>query len=255
MARAQISGFTVLTGSRILVPSQIATIEPGVELPVVGTIEVAIEMATVGTIVAGAITASIEGGVTDLTKYVGTVDSVGTIKSGVINKVEAIDLIGSISEGKVTASISGGILNQVGSIVTSGTIPISIDDYKKNIPVLPTSYYSTPHTDETLTGAAGTVSGLSGSIDLTGIDYSSIAALLNIKGPFTGSIKFTFSEIEPQTKAEVGSLAESSWIDSPTTLSLAIDPFRSREARLGWYVANGTLTGTVAGVYTTIIGK
>ena len=177
---------------------------------------------------------------------------IGSISSGVVDQ---IGLVGSIAEGKITGSISGGVLNQVGSIVTSGTIPISIDDYKKSIPVLPTSYYSTPHSGATLTGAAGTVSGLSGSVDLTGIDYPSIAALLNIQGPFTGSIKFILSEIEPQTKAEVGSLAESSWMDSPSTMLLPIDPFRSTEARLGWYVAYGTLTGTIAGVYTTIIGK
>ena len=157
--------------------------------------------------------------------------------------------------GTFVGSISSGILNQVGSIVTAGTIPISIDDYKKSIPVLPTSYYSTPHSGATLTGAAGTISGLSGSVDLTGIDYPSIVALLNVQGPFTGSIKFTLGEVEPQTKAEVGSLAESSWIDSPSALLLPIDPFRSTEARLGWYVAYGTLTGTIAGVYTTIIGK
>jgi hypothetical protein len=39
MPRAQISGYTVISGSRILVPTEIATIDSAVVLPVTGTVE------------------------------------------------------------------------------------------------------------------------------------------------------------------------------------------------------------------------
>jgi len=126
LPRAQITGFAVISGARILVPTQLATIEAGVALPVVGTLDLAVELATIGTIVSGAMTASISGGV---------FDALGTV-----------DLVGSVAEGKVTASIIGGTLESVGvvgSLQTSGTLPVEIAQSKIPVPVNIQGYAAT----------------------------------------------------------------------------------------------------------------
>lgn len=128
MTRAQITGYTVLSGSRILVPSHIATIEPTVRLPVVGTLDIAIELATVGTIVSGNMTASVSSGVLDRVGQVGTVNlldtvnRVGSITSGVVDQARFVGTIGTIVGGKVTASVSSGVVDQARYVGTVGTI-------------------------------------------------------------------------------------------------------------------------------------
>jgi len=139
--RAQISGFAVISGARILVPTQLATIEPGVTLPVVGTLDIAFELATIGTIVSGAVTASIPGGVLDAIGTIGTIQSgniTASVASGALQHVGTVDLVGSIAEGKVMASIIGGTLESigvVGSLQTSGTLPVIIAQSKIQVPV------------------------------------------------------------------------------------------------------------------------
>ena len=248
MVRAQISGFTVLSGSRILAPCQIATIEPTVKLPVVGTLELVIEMATVGTIVSGAITASIEGGVTDLTRYVGTVDRVGTIqggilhevgsiKSGIINKVEAIDQIGSISsgiinqvgsisEGKMTASISGGKVDEIGTIISGkvgiATVGVEIDPRNIRRLTVVDDWVSVLRGYEVATIASG------GS--LTGMQAATIEVLRHNElgvdfyaGSITaGSVQIRVERLEPQTGNPTQLLASSEWLAPTSPMGTAI---------------------------------
>ena len=237
MVRAQISGFTVLSGSRILAPCQIATIEPTVKLPVVGTLELVIEMATVGTVVSGAITASIEGGVTDLTRYVGTVDKVGTIqggiiheigsiKSGIINKVEAIDQVGSISEGKLTASISGGEINEIGTIVSGkvaiATVGTEIDPRNIRRLTVVDDWVSVLRGYEVATIASG------GS--LTGMQAATIEVLRHNElgvdfyaGSITaGSVQIRVERLEPQSGNPTQLLASSEWLVPTSPMGTAI---------------------------------
>ena len=257
MVRAQISGFTVLSGSRILVPSQIATIEPTVKLPVVGTLELVIEMATVGTIVSGAITASIEGGVTDLTRYVGTVDRVGTIqggviheigtiKSGIINRVEAIDQLGSIAEGKLTASVSGGVINQVGSI-SEGKVTASISGGKVDeigtitsgkVAIATVGVEIDPRNIRRLTVVDDWVSILRGyevatiasGGSLIGMQAATIEVLRHSElgvdfyaGSITaGSVQIRVERLEPQSGNPTELLASSEWLAPTSPMGTAI---------------------------------
>jgi hypothetical protein len=103
MPRAQISGFTVISGSRILVPTEIATIDSAVVLPVTGTVE------WVGTI--GTIQTVVEVGTIDLIIDIATVQTVvGTIKTQEIG-------------GTITATVLGTVLTDVKQGVgTIGTI-------------------------------------------------------------------------------------------------------------------------------------
>jgi hypothetical protein len=103
LPRAQISGYTVISGSRILVPTEIATISSAAILPITGTVE------WVGTI--GTIQTVVEVGTIDLVLDIATVQTVvGTIKTQEIG-------------GTITATVLGTVLTDVKQGVgTIGTI-------------------------------------------------------------------------------------------------------------------------------------
>jgi hypothetical protein len=97
-----ITGGVVIAQTRIIMPTDLATARPGLLVPVTGTI----------------------------TANVDTVDTVGNIQN-----VDTVDTVGNIESGNITASISAGVLDRVrytetvdviGSLQTSGTLPVSV---------------------------------------------------------------------------------------------------------------------------------
>jgi hypothetical protein len=115
LPRAQISGFTVISGSRILVPTEIATIDSAVVLPVTGTVE------WVGTI--GTIQTVVEVGTIDLVLDIATVQTVvGTIKTQEIGGTITATILGTISSA-IKRDYSYDILV---STILSGTNPATI---------------------------------------------------------------------------------------------------------------------------------
>jgi len=130
VTRAQITGFAVISGARILVPTQLATIEAGVALPVMGTLEVVFELATIGTIVSGKVTASISGGVLD---RVGTVSylSDGKVSATIVGgRADYVGSVGYLMDGRLAGSVYGGRIDYVSTIgsLAEGKVTASISD-------------------------------------------------------------------------------------------------------------------------------
>jgi hypothetical protein len=154
-----ITGGIVVVGSRILLPVDLATVRSGFAMPVIGTVhfigtigtietvleigtvELVIVTGTVGTIMSGKVTASVQSGVIDRVGQVGTlglldvVNRLGSISAGIIDQARYVGTLGTIQAGNVTASISSGVLDQaryvgtvdvVGSLRTSGTLPVEV---------------------------------------------------------------------------------------------------------------------------------
>ena len=84
---------------------------------------------------------SISSGVVDQARFVGTVGTIvegkvtASVSSGVVDQARYIGTVGTIVEGKVTASLSSGVVDLaryvgtigvVGSLSTSGTLPVSV---------------------------------------------------------------------------------------------------------------------------------
>jgi hypothetical protein len=98
-----------------------------------GILDQARHVGTIGTIQAGNITASISAGIIDQARYIGTI---ATILSPIPVTVTSIATVGTVVQGKLTASISSGILDLaryvgtidvIGSLQTSGTLPVVLD--------------------------------------------------------------------------------------------------------------------------------
>lgn len=123
MPDPDITGFAVISGSRIIVPVEISSIDASSAVPgigtigtilsgitavvgtlQVGTVSVVADTSTIGTIQSGNITASIIGG------NIPDVGTIGTILSAVtVSPIAIVSSIGTIQSGQVTASISGPV--------------------------------------------------------------------------------------------------------------------------------------------------
>ena len=77
-----IAGFAVISGTRVILPVEVATIDATVLLPVV---------ATVGTILSGAVTVNVSGATIEVGTVVAVLDTatIGTILSGAVTAVVA----------------------------------------------------------------------------------------------------------------------------------------------------------------------
>jgi hypothetical protein len=99
-----ITGGVVIAQTRIIMPTDLATARPGLLVPVTGTI----------------------------TANVDTVNTVGNIQH-----VETVETVRNIRSGNITASVSAGVLDVVrytgtvdviGSLITSGSLPVIISE-------------------------------------------------------------------------------------------------------------------------------
>lgn len=145
-----ITGGVVLVSSRILMPVDLATVRPTVELPITGTISVG-AMPTIESIqYIGTI-----GQVRDDVIVFGTV--ISSVSSGILSSVELVSTVGTIVQGKLTASISGGVLTQVSTIV-DGKVTSSIIGTVTAQPW--ESGYVTVNTSATIKGSPGALYGV-----------------------------------------------------------------------------------------------
>jgi len=111
-----ITGGVVIAQTRIIMPTDLATARPGLLVPVTGTI-----------------TANV-----DTVNTVGNIQNVGTVNTvRNVQNVDTVNTIRNIESGNITASVSAGVLDVVqytgtvdviGSLITSGSLPVIISE-------------------------------------------------------------------------------------------------------------------------------
>ena len=101
MTEFSISGYEILAGTRILIPVDIASIQPGIIIPITGTVNV------------GSVNAVIDVATLNAVIDVATIQTVGTV--GIITTLATI-------ENAPLVTIQGTITASVASLVTIGTI-------------------------------------------------------------------------------------------------------------------------------------
>jgi hypothetical protein len=143
-----IEGFAVISGTRIILPVEVSSIDGSVSLPsigtigtiqfanisvgtvVVGTVAIVLDtgtvgfVGTIGSIQAGAVTATVSGGLLADVGTVGTLQAQSNIAvASLVGSIGSPILIGggtisTLQAGNVTASVSGGQLSDVGTVGT-----------------------------------------------------------------------------------------------------------------------------------------
>jgi hypothetical protein len=153
MPRAQISGYTVISGSRILVPTEIATIDSAVVLPITGTVSSAIKRdysydILVSTILSGTNPATIVSSISDIRGYYQKLISAyftGTTMATILIEasrysdsafninypIGTINVVGTVADGKAyeTLTDNWGYLRTtiVVSTIDTGSLNIEMD--------------------------------------------------------------------------------------------------------------------------------
>jgi hypothetical protein len=102
MPQPGIDGFAVISGTRIILPVEVATIDATVAIP---------SIATVGTIISGNVNASLTGA-TIMVGTVGVVGTVGTIQSGLVTGQQFFKQTNLVAASVITGSFSGTLTAQ-----------------------------------------------------------------------------------------------------------------------------------------------
>lgn len=128
MTEFNITGYEILAGTRILLPVDIASVEPGISVPVTGTVNVGsvnaiIDVATLNAVIdvatiqmlgtiQNAPLVTVQGTVTSTTAVIGTIQAVGTIESAPLITVQGSVTVATIDnaplvtiQGSSSASI------------------------------------------------------------------------------------------------------------------------------------------------------
>jgi len=177
-----ITGGIVVVGSRILMPVDLATVRTGFSMPIVGTVSV---VGTIGTIEAVLEVGMVERVITVAT--VGTIASgrvTASVSSGIVNRVDTVSTVttvtnvGTIVEGKITASVSSGAVDRVGSL-SGGVL-----DHVRHVGTIGTIR----HVGTVAVIGSLMTSGTLPVVVRGRVDYSTILALLSpstVSGTFT----------------------------------------------------------------------
>ena len=234
-----ITGGVVITGASILVPVDLATIEPGVVMPVslqnatieVGTVEFTVNIGTVDAVLGTVMTEPVGGRI----DYIGTIDNAPLVTvQGTIANINATGtmVIDGVATG-VTIPITGtvAISGEVGTLSVSvvGTV-YNLESY------LQTNIIS----DATMTSSNTTL--------LTAGAYQNLVVDVVYGTVVTGSIQTSIYGVEPQSKIQTSALT----IGDVYTGTVQAGQRLVASAPLGASVAVvTTVTGTVLNVYIT----
>jgi hypothetical protein len=252
--RGQIVGFAVIAGSRIILPTEMATIDSSVSLPsiaTVGTIQFA--NISVGTVEVGTVTAVIDLGTigTIISGYVnvGFVGTIGTLQAGSISAtvsgaLDSVGTVGTIQSGNITGSISGGQLSSVGTVGVIATIGTIRSGYVSSDQI---SKLTNVATNAVITSATIATIVASNLQDLVvDVVYGTVV---------TGSIITAVIGVEPQTGIKTSTIVAGSWFAGTVVTGqriVAPGPLGYKVAVTAYVATAGTINaGTATGVYVT----
>jgi hypothetical protein len=273
--RGQIVGFAVIAGSRIILPTEMATIDSSVSLPSiatvgtiqfanisvgtveVGTVTAVIDLGTIGTIISGYVNVGFVGTIGTLqagsisatvSGALSSVGTVGTIQSGNITvssgALNTVGTVGTIQSGNITGSISGGQLSSVGTVGVIATIGTIMSGYVSSDQI---SKLTNVATNAVITSATIATIVASHLQDLVvDVVYGTVV---------TGSIITAVIGVEPQTGIKTSTIVAGSWFAGTVVTGqriVAPGPLGYEVAVTAYVATAGTINaGTATGVYVT----
>jgi hypothetical protein len=254
MPTPSFSGGVVIIGSRVILPIDIATIEPGIIIPITGTVEIGnqIQIGTVQVVL----------DVATINTITGTVDVSGTIEIGTI--LQPITIATVLNPSSVFGTIEIGTIQNAPLITAQGTVEIGTILQPLTIATVlnPSSVLGTVQIGTIFNNPLVTVQNTINQINiLSGATVSSSGATIIQMGRYQdlvidiiygtvliGSIQTVVSGVEPQSGLNTSVLISGSWY-AGTIISgqrLSLSKPNGVEVSVSWNVV-----GTVQQVYIT----